>query len=255
MSLDINDILHDWPFKPGEVNVRRILGRDGREKIQLRLDLGMLQMETSGLPDGQEPHGHESLLGYYEHLLEEHRQSHGSEEGFTLDGKASELLRVEGVMFYHRYLAEFVLGDYAAVQRDTKRNLQLFDFCHRYAADESDRQVLEQYRPYVMMMHARAGARAAINATRPKRALAIVREAIRAIRAFYESYDAPEAAEESSELAVLKALAREVKSRVPVDPATKLRKQLRQAIAEERYEDAAHLRDQLEQLKAANSNE
>lgn len=249
MSLDISDILRDWPFKPGEVNVRRILGEDGLEKIQLRLDLGMLQMETQGRPDGQEPHGHESLLGYYEHLLEEHRQEHGSDEGFRLDSEACELLRIEGVMFYHRYLAEFVLGDYEAVQRDTRRNLKLFDFCHRYAEEDTDREILQQYRPYVMMMHTRAGARMALNANRPKKALSIVRRAIRAIRAFYERYDAPEAVEQSTELAVLKALAREVKALIPVDPATKLRKQLRQAIAEERYEDAADLRDQLEQLR------
>ena len=36
--------------------------------------------------------------------------------------------------------------------------------------------------------------------------------------------------------------------RVPVDPVTKLRKQLDEAIAEERYEDAAAIRDQLKRL-------
>ena len=57
MSLDISDILEDWPFKPGEVNVRRIMGNDGREKLQMRIDLGILQMEISGRPDGKTPEG------------------------------------------------------------------------------------------------------------------------------------------------------------------------------------------------------
>ena len=72
MSFDISHILSDWPFKPGEVTARRIVGADGQEKIQVRLDLGLLQMEASGRPDGQRPHGHESLLAYYEYLLQKH---------------------------------------------------------------------------------------------------------------------------------------------------------------------------------------
>ena len=32
----------------------------------MRIDLGLLQMELDGRPDGQRPHGFESLLDYYE---------------------------------------------------------------------------------------------------------------------------------------------------------------------------------------------
>ena len=47
MDFDISDILKHWPFKPGEVNVRRIIGSDGREKLQLRLDLLHLRVADS----------------------------------------------------------------------------------------------------------------------------------------------------------------------------------------------------------------
>src|SRR5258706_747776 len=65
MSLDLNDLLRDWPHEPGMIKVRKILGTDGKEKIQLRIDLGVIQMETTGRPDGQEPHDYESLLDYH----------------------------------------------------------------------------------------------------------------------------------------------------------------------------------------------
>ncbi len=71
MSEDIGNLLRAWPFEPGKLNVRLIPGQDGEPKIQLRLDLGILQMHTEGRPDGQKPFGHESLLEYHEARLDE----------------------------------------------------------------------------------------------------------------------------------------------------------------------------------------
>ena len=167
MDLDINDILKHWPFKPGEVNVRRIIGGDGREKLQLRLDLGLLQMEISGRPDGKKPKGYETLLDYHEAMLQEYKTEHGTTDGFGITAKACEKLRAESVMFYHRYLAAFVLGDYESVIRDTRRNLRMFDFCATYAKEQTDRLILEQFRPYVLMMYARARTRSAMKNQRP----------------------------------------------------------------------------------------
>ena len=53
MTLDITNALADWEFDPDDVTVRTIEGADGREKIQLRLDLGLMQMEVDGRPDGR----------------------------------------------------------------------------------------------------------------------------------------------------------------------------------------------------------
>jgi hypothetical protein len=53
VSLDISTILRDWDFDPEGVTVRTIQGDDGREKVQLRLDLGVMQMEMDGRPDGE----------------------------------------------------------------------------------------------------------------------------------------------------------------------------------------------------------
>ena len=48
MSKDIRTILEGWGFEPNEVSVRIIQGDDDRDKIQLRVDLGVLQMEVDG---------------------------------------------------------------------------------------------------------------------------------------------------------------------------------------------------------------
>ncbi len=55
-DMDIADAMKGWAFEPGQVNVRLIRGNDGKPKLQLRLDLGLLQMELDGRPDGKRPH-------------------------------------------------------------------------------------------------------------------------------------------------------------------------------------------------------
>ena len=153
MGLDISRILEGWDYEPGKVTVRKIRAADGEEKIQLRLDLGLLQMSITGRPDGERPHGFESLLAYHEDRLSRWKDEHGSDRGFQLDEQACELLRSEAAMYYHRYLAQFVLEDYEAVVRDTARNLRVLEFCAALADEESDRYIMEQYRPYILMMN------------------------------------------------------------------------------------------------------
>ena len=69
---DITFILKGWDYEPGTINVRKVHGTDGAPKLQMRMPLGLLQMEITGRPDGQRPHGHESLLDYFETQLKEH---------------------------------------------------------------------------------------------------------------------------------------------------------------------------------------
>lgn len=245
MTVDISSILSDWPFEPGQVTARRIRGLDGQEKIQLRLDLGILQMEISGRPDGQHPHSQDSLLAYYEQQLQAYKQANGSGSGFKLDEQACELLRNESVMYYHRYLAEFILEDYPAVERDTLRNLRVMDLCANHAEEETDRYAMEQYRPYVLMMCTRARARIALNESRIKTAIAVLQAGIDKIASFHRRFGQGDLIAQSSEISILKAMLGEANARIPVDPLQKLRKDLEKALIEERYEDAAHLRDQI----------
>ncbi|HEY2341712.1 MAG TPA: hypothetical protein VGH90_01725, partial [Chthoniobacteraceae bacterium] len=97
MSLDLNDLLRDWPYEPGQLKVRKILGADGKEKLQLRIDLGVIQMETIGRPDGESPHGFDSLLDYYQ---ERRRVAQKKGEPFTLNAEDIGELQQEGIQYY-----------------------------------------------------------------------------------------------------------------------------------------------------------
>jgi hypothetical protein len=123
MSLDLNELLRDWPHEPGQLKVRKIIGHDGREKLQLRIDLGLIQMETVGRPDGQRPHDVDSLLEYHRR-----RAAKAEKKNETIQLTADEVsdLQQEGIQYYHRYISFFQLGDHEAVIRDTQRNLDMF---------------------------------------------------------------------------------------------------------------------------------
>ena len=41
---DITPVLKGWDYEPGTINVRKINGVDGSSKLQMRVDLGLLQM-------------------------------------------------------------------------------------------------------------------------------------------------------------------------------------------------------------------
>jgi len=69
MTLDLHDLLAEWDCPPGELSARTIVGHDGRELLQLRVDLGLLQMFPDGRPDGTRFHGLPSAVDYFRHEM------------------------------------------------------------------------------------------------------------------------------------------------------------------------------------------
>src|SRR3954467_13381031 len=92
-EMDIASALRGWTFEPGQVNVRLIRGNDGRPKLQLRLDLGLLQMELDGRPDGKRPHRAPTELEFQKRKLVSHQKRTGSDAGFILASRDCALLR------------------------------------------------------------------------------------------------------------------------------------------------------------------
>jgi hypothetical protein len=249
---DITPLLKGWDYEPGTINVRKISGTDGMPKLQMRLDLGLLQMELNGRPDGVRPHGFESLLDYYERELTDHKSRNGTELGFHLNADQCQSLREEAVMYYHRYLGLFVLEDFRGVVRDTARNLRVLDLCGKYATDDHDRLILEQYRPYIIMMNTRAQASIQFKEKKYTAAAQIVASGLQNLKEFFIRFGQEEAYGQSSEVRVLKRFAKEIRRKIPVDPMTKLQQQLDKAVKIEDYERAARLRDEIHR-KAAES--
>lgn len=251
---DITPMLRGWDYEPGTINVRKVVGIDGAPKLQMRLDLGLLQMELSGRPDGERPFGCESLLEYHEQQLAKLQHQQGNEIGFHLTGNECQSLREEAVMYYHRYLSLFVLEDFPGVVRDTSRNLRVLDLCGKYADEEQDRLILEQYRPYIIMMHARARASILAANNQFTQALEAVNGGLEAIHDFFRRFGQEDVFSQSNEVRVLKRLARDLRRKVPVSPLERLQRRLDRAVKNEQYEEAARLRDKLRSLESTNDD-
>jgi hypothetical protein len=245
MRKDLTFIVDNWEYHPDDVTVRSILGMDGREKIQMRLDLGVLQMEPQGRPDGKRPYGHESLLEYYQEQLQLHSEWHGNDADFTLSADACTLLRQESMQYYYRYLSLFHLGRFEEVLRDTERNLRLYNFVHRYAATAEDRAVLEQFRPYVLMMRARAKACAHLEEKNFNEAVKEVDNGIEAIRTHWIQMNRLDQLDHCREINFLQEWRDKIETTRPLTMEEKLQQSLRRAVEREDYEQAAQLRDQL----------
>lgn len=257
MSIDITTLLRDWAYEPGQINVRLIEGEDGNTKIQMRLDLGVLQMEVSGRPDGFQPNGFESLLDFYEAAMDDAQALAAEESDDEDDAPIAALseddcrqLREEAVQFYHRYISMLVLCEYDAVVRDTSRNLRVVDICSEFATSEQDREVLEQFRPYITMMRARALATAMITDDEPKAAMIQIDDGLARIKEIYEEADRADEFSAAGEVQLLNGMREELMLKLPASQKGELRQRLQKAIADENYELAAILRDELRMLKS-----
>jgi hypothetical protein len=244
-NLDLNNLLEGWPHEPGQVKARKIVGRDGREKVQLRIDLGLIQMELHGRPDGHRPNGFESLLQYHQAKA----GSQAGEHSYSLSEADVTALQQEGVQYYHRYLSLFQLRDFHNVIRDTERNLEMFDFVGEHCSDEDSKWTLEQFRPYVVMMNTRARASLELQESNTAAAVKIIETGKEKIETFYRSIGQADWIESSNELAFLSEWLKEVREAQPLTPLEMMERDLKRAIADEAYERAAELRDAIRSLR------
>ncbi len=250
MSFDISPILDEWDYQPGQVVVRKFRGKDGTEKIQLRVDLGLLQMNAQGRPDGKRPYGHESLLEHYISQLEKHQVLHGGDDQeFRLTVEDCSKIQQEAIQYHHRYICLFQLEDFEGVIRDTERNFEMFDFVQQYAASEEMAWSLQQFRPQLLMMHIRAKGAIELQNNNYKAVITIVEEGLEEIRQFYRDHERPDLLEQSAEVQSLEAWLSEIESKRPLSAREKLESALNEAVRNEDYERAAKVRDALRNLK------
>jgi len=252
MDYDISHLLDHWEYQPGQVVVRRFKGKDGRERIQLRVDLGLLQMYADGRPDGRRPFGHPSLFEYYQARLYKHLEAHhGSDEGFKLKPEDCAKLQLEAVQYHHRYICLLQLEDYAGVVRDAERNLAVFGFVAEHAQSEELAWSLQQFQPQLLMILTRARAAQALQAEDYTLAIQLVEEGLEKIRGFYADNGRPDAAEQTGEVQSLENWLQEIRAKRPLSRRESLERALTEAVKREDYERAAKMRDALRNLKSA----
>ena len=105
MSQDIDAALQGWEFKPGVVQAR-LVQAPRRQVIQMRVDLGILQMETADRPDGSRPHG---LATYFDYLRQQARVASRAGRTFTL--KEEQCLEADRELI-HRQDGHHCCGSY-----------------------------------------------------------------------------------------------------------------------------------------------
>jgi hypothetical protein len=233
----LDRILSEWPYEFGQASARLVQGADGRDVVQLRVDLGVLQMEATGRPDGVRPGGCDT---YYDHLL-----SLAFQEGpdFALDEDRCLQIDREFTQFFHRRIAWLALRAFGRAVADADHTLALMDFSTAHAPDSDWAEMHEQYRPFVLFHRIQAAALVELERNDAAAAVAQIDEGLKKLRDVFEAHGAAEEFDESPLAVKLGELRQSIAEHFELKPS--LAQQLADAIATEQYELAARLRDKL----------
>lgn len=249
MSKDITPIVEGWDYRPERPAVRQVLGEDGRPKIQLRLDLGLLQMEVTGRPDGKRPHGYETILEYYQSMALQSEGRAGNDAEFQLSEEDCMKLQLESMQFYHRRISWLELGEYQAAEKDADHNLRIIEFAVKYAQTDQLRETFTQWKPFILVHRTMARARMAWEQKHFDEAISHIEEGIESIADTYREQGREDAIESSGEIAYLRKWAHEIDQTRPLTLEQRLERELAEAVSREMFERAAVLRDRLQMLR------
>jgi hypothetical protein len=233
----IDRLLRDWPYDPDAVSVRIVDGVDKREVIQMRVEMGILQLETEGRPDGSSPEGTES---YLDHLVGQE-----VEKGADFELSTEECMECdrEFVQFYHRRVCWLALQRYERAVMDADHTLGLMDFCRRHSPDEDWTLSHEQYRPFVLYHRIQANAMAKIVDDNAEAAVQSINAGLKQLANVFEEHEVEEHFDDDELVTRLVELREQLRSQFDVGQT--LQERLADAVATEHYELAARLRDEL----------
>jgi hypothetical protein len=248
MRRDIDEALQSWPYEPepGEVIAREIRARDGRPVLQIRVELGILQLEVEGRPDGVRPHGFATYLDYLRYRVSARAASAGGKaSSWTMSPEHCGEVDREFLQFHQRRVAWLQQQRYDRALKDADHTLALMDFVCRHGGDAEYTAGHDRFRGLVLFHRTQAAAALALERRRPDEAIDAVREGAARLEAHAGAWG-DEREEEIPDLSLidqLRLLEAEIRKNFSV--AKTLREQLDEAVASEDYERAARIRDQL----------
>ncbi len=235
-QMHLDDLLSNWAFDPATLNVRLVKGKDGRDVIQMRVDMGILQLETTGRPDGVQ---YEEYETYLERLQDKHLKN---PEHILTEDECSEVDR-EFMQFYHRRICWLRLQYYHRAVMDADHTLRLMDISDKMSPDEEWAGTHEQYRPFVLFHRTQAEALGELEENTAEEAVQAINSGLERIRQFFVKHDAEEHFEDDELVVRLVELRESLRSEYSVGQT--LKEKLADAVAQEQYELAAQLRDEL----------
>jgi len=236
-SEHIDDVLRGWPYDPANLSVRIVNGIEGRDVLQMRIDMGILQLELAGRPDGTRPEGCETFFAF----LQKKAVKLGDEFELT-EEQCNEIDR-EFVQYYHRRICWLRLQQYRKAVADADHTLELMNFTKEYSPDEQWTITHEQYRPFVMFHRTQALALAELEEKNAEAAVETINRGLDEIREIFVEYEADDQFEEDELVQRLQELRETL--RKEYDVGRTLHERLADAVAAEQYELAAKLRDEL----------
>jgi hypothetical protein len=236
---DIDQILRDWPYEPGEVSARLVRAGDGREVLQMRVEMGILQLEVDARPDGQRPGGSDT---YFDYLL---GLALHEGDSFDLTPEQCAAADREFLQFYHRRICWLALREFGRAARDADHSLAFMDFVRAHSPDEEWTLSHEQYRPYVLFHRTQAATLAKLEEVGAEAAVQELNQGLERFRDLFSEYDAEDQYDEDEMVQRLLELKEALREQYNIKPS--LSEQLAAAVAAEEYERAAKLRDELSQ--------
>lgn len=249
---DIDEILKQWPFDPMSINVR-LLESSHRRVLQMRVDMGILQLETEGRPDGVDFQGNST---YFEFLKKKYQKAR---DEFKLNEEICVEIDREFVQFYHRRVCWLQLKEFQLAVRDADHTLGLMDFCKIHSSDEQWTISHEQYRPFVLYHRTQAAALSHLsgeeddeNPNAVQLAIEEVNDGLRKLETLFTEYDAEEQYDEDELVQRLTEFREGLRERYEIGMT--LKEQLDAAISQEDYELAASLRDELSKRESKNES-
>lgn len=250
MTTDLTPLFREWPHSPNDdnKNVRCVRGEDGRLRLQVRVRCGIFQWEYEGRPDGERPYGFPSLLDYYRGRVEKLRRSGGN--SLHLDKGQVEEISEELMDYYQRRVLFFRLGEYERARNDAEHNLALMDIITEHVDDPELALQHEKWRPFVTMDRARAEALMSCQRGDHAGGLQKLETGIAEIADFFRRHRREDLIPLSQEIAALKDLKHQLRESygLPLsrdEMVQGLREEQAKAVAEEDYERAARLRDEI----------
>jgi len=252
MGFDLSPVFEEWPHDEGDDsrNVRVVRGSDGRRKLQVRVRSGVFQWEYEGRPDGSSPHGYPSLLEFYRDLIAQAGSQKQPAPSLRLSKTQIEEISQEVMDYYQRRVIFFRLAEYERARHDAEHNLALMDIIRDHADDPEAILQHEKWRAFVTMDRARADALMSCENEAYTEAVRKLDSGIDEIADYFRRQGRDDLIDVSQEIAALRELKHQLRESYDIPLTRKeillgLREEQAQAIADEDYERAARLRDEI----------
>jgi hypothetical protein len=236
---DIDAVLKGWAYQPGVITARLVPAKGGREVLQMRVELGVLQMEVEHRPDGQRPEGAETYLDLMNGLA-----LHGGAEFQLSEDQCLEMDR-EFLQYYHRRICWLALREFERAMSDADHTLALMDFAVAHSPNAEWVLSHEQYRPFVLFHRTQAAALSRLTEEGAEAAIEEINLGLEWMQRVYRNVEAEEHFDEDEMVDQLRRLQDWIRENYSVGRT--LKEQLADAVAAEQYELAARLRDEIAQ--------